>query len=320
MGRLKINNLFERLDKEDIKRVGGKAYHLSELFKLNLPIPHGFVIPTEVFKIFLENSENCKEIQSLLENEITYDNLIEISEQIQNLIINTELPDEVLKELKKAWIELSRAEKVEHVAVRSSATVEDSSNISFAGQADTLLCINNLNNLFTAIKQCWASLYSTRATMYCLTNNISIKNAQMAIIVQKMVNSDVSGVLFTADVVNKDPNKILINSTWGFGETIADGKVEPDEILMDKGSLKILNYKIGKKELMSIRNPKTSGTILIKTPEEKQNLPCLSEEQLIELGKISLKIEKHFKCYQDIEFAIENNEIRILQARPVTTM
>ncbi|MFX1449994.1 MAG: PEP/pyruvate-binding domain-containing protein, partial [Promethearchaeota archaeon] len=239
---------------------------------------------------------------------------------LQDSIMYSKFQEKFLLEVKKAWEELSSYINIDYVAVRSSATVEDLETASFAGQAETFLCIDNFDNLLKSIKQCWASLYSPSALMYCLTNKIPVEKVQMAVVVQKMVNSDIAGVMFTADVVNKDPNRILINITYGFGETIADGKVDADEILVEKETLKILNIRIGKKEFMSIRNKDACGTRVIETPPNKRECCCITEEKIIELAKIGLEIEKKFKHYQDIEFAIEKNEIKILQSRPVTTM
>ncbi|MFX0133773.1 MAG: PEP/pyruvate-binding domain-containing protein [Candidatus Hodarchaeota archaeon] len=320
MGRVKIQKLYESIEKEDYNILGGKGAHLAELLDLKMPVPSGFVLPTTCFNLFLEKSDYYQRIKSILQNPINFENILEVSKQLQDSIIHSKFQERFLIEVKNAWEELSKHIKIDYVAVRSSATVEDLETASFAGQAETFLCIDNLDDLFKAIKQCWASLYSPSALMYYLTNAITIDKVKMAVIIQKMVNSDLAGVMFTADVVNKDPSKILINITWGFGETIADGKVDADEILIAKDTLKILNIRIGKKEKMSIRNVNACGTRIIETPPNKRNCCCISEEKIIELAKIGLKIEKQFKHYQDIEFAIENNEIKILQSRPVTTM
>jgi len=320
LGRLKIQKLYETIENQNIEMLGGKGAHLAKLLTFGMPVPHAFVIPTTCFNIFLQKSDYFDRIQGILENPINFENILEVSKQLVDSIMFSNFQDKFAEEIKKAWDELVQKANVDYVAVRSSATVEDLETASFAGQAETFLCIDSLPNLFKAIKQCWASLYSPSALMYCLTNNIPVKNVKMAVIVQKMVNSDISGVMFTADVVNKDSSKILINITWGLGETIADGKVEADEILIDKKSLKILKIRIGQKEVMSIRNTDACGTQIIDTPPEKRSCCCVSEEKLIELAKKGLEIENHFKHYQDIEFAIEDNEIRILQSRPVTTM
>ncbi|NVM02795.1 MAG: PEP/pyruvate-binding domain-containing protein [Candidatus Helarchaeota archaeon] len=320
MGIVKIQKLYESIKEKNFDILGGKGAHLAKLLDLKMPVPSGFVLPTTCFKLFLEKSDYYQRIQSILQNPINFENILEVSKQLQDSIMHSKFPEKFLIEVEKAWEELSKHTKIEYVAVRSSATVEDLETASFAGQAETFLCIDNLDHLYKSIKDCWASLYSPRALMYCLTNNILVDKVQMAVIVQKMVNSDIAGVMFTADVVNKDPSKILINITWGFGETIADGKVDADEILIDKDTLKILNIRIGKKELMSIRNVNACGTRIIETPHNKRDCCCITEEKIIEIAKIGLEIEKKFKYYQDIEFAIENNEIKILQSRPVTTM
>ena len=229
MGRLKIQKLWEKIEEQNIETLGGKGAHLAKLLELGMPVPYGFVIPTTCFKLFLDKSDYKDRITGILENPINFDNILEVSKQLQDSIMFSKYQNKFAEEIKKAWEELREKAQVDHVAVRSSATVEDSETKSFAGQAETFLYIDSLQNLFQAIKQCWASLYSPSALMYCLTNNITLANVQMAVVVQKMIKSEVAGVMFTADVVNKDPDKILINITWGLGETIADGKVDADE-------------------------------------------------------------------------------------------
>ncbi|MHA1299184.1 MAG: PEP/pyruvate-binding domain-containing protein [Candidatus Helarchaeota archaeon] len=317
---MKILKLYEKIEQDNINVLGGKGAHLAKLMNLGLPVPYGFVIPTTCFNIFIEKSDYSDRIQGILQNPIDFENILEVSKQLEDSITFSKYPDKFAEAVKKAWEELTQKADIKYVAVRSSATVEDLETASFAGQAETFLCIDSLPNLFQAIKQCWASLYSPSALMYCLTNNIPIKNVKMAVVVQKMVNSDAAGVMFTADVVNKNPNKILINVTWGLGETIADGKVDADEILVDKETLEIEKIRIGRKEVMSVRNHNACGTQVIETPPSKKECCCITEEKIIEIAQIGLEIEKKFKHYQDIEFAIEKDEIKILQSRPVTTM
>ena len=232
-----------------------------------------------------------------------------------------------MQELKISYNQFRNGiEESDSFAVRSSATIEDSNKFSFAGQADTYLFINSFEGLLISLKNCWASLFSPGALLYLLQMKKqgvldSLITIKMAVVVQKMVESEISGVLFTVNVMTNNDNEMLINSTWGLGETIADNKINPDMIIINKENYNISNIVIGEKEKRSMRNPEgTPDTLLIENELESRNICSLNETQLFQLCLLGEKIENIFQCPQDIEWAIENEKIYILQTRPITTL
>ncbi|NVM56079.1 MAG: PEP/pyruvate-binding domain-containing protein [Candidatus Helarchaeota archaeon] len=321
MSKVKILYDLGNLGKDAIHAIGGKAAHLGELIKRGIPIPEGFVLSTSAFERFINRSPFRQKIREILDKEIQLTEIIQISQTLQNFILETELPSELEQPILKRFNELKAL--VPHdfqVAVRSSANVEDLSEASFAGQADTFLCISSDEDLIEGIKKCWASLYSARALMYIQQMiKVPLNLVSMGVIIQKMVNSDIAGVMFTANVLTKDTNQVMINATWGFGECIADGKVDCDSIIVDKTSLEIVKKRIGPKLQMSVKNPDKGGTHLVDTPFKKQQVLCLTEDQIHKLVNYGIQIEKFFGGKpQDIEWAIERGQIKTLQARDIT--
>ncbi|MHA1264383.1 MAG: PEP/pyruvate-binding domain-containing protein [Candidatus Helarchaeota archaeon] len=323
MTKIKLLYNLGELGKGAIHAIGGKAAHLGELIKRSIPIPRGFVLSTSAFERFINRSPYRQEIREILDREIELRDLLSTSQKLEKYILETSLPPDIKDPIVHRFMEFhaDNPHSIE-VAVRSSANVEDLSETSFAGQADTFLCINNPDDLLLAIKRCWASLYSARSLMYIQQMvKVPLNLVNMGVIIQRMVNAEVAGVMFTANVLTKDHGQTLINATWGFGETIADGQVEPDLILVDNTSLEILKVRIGSKLKMSVRDPSTCGTCLQETLPEKRESLCLSEDQIRELVQIGQRIEKFFQGQpQDIEWAFEQGQLRILQSRDITTI
>ncbi|NVM31791.1 MAG: PEP/pyruvate-binding domain-containing protein [Candidatus Helarchaeota archaeon] len=322
MSKVKILYNLGDLGKDAIHFIGGKAAHLGELIKKGIPIPEGFVLSTSAYERFLNRSPFRQKIREILGKEIELSEVIQTSQTLQQFILETELASELQQPIINRFNELQATAPGLEVAVRSSANVEDLSETSFAGQADTFLCISSVDELIECIKRCWASLYSARALMYIQQMiKVPLNLISMGVIIQKMVNSETSGVMFTANVLTKDRNQALIDATCGFGECIADGKVEPDSIVVDKTNLKIVKTRVGTKLKMSIQNPEEDGTILIDTPVEKQQVLCLTEAQIRELVQYGIQIEDLFGgAPQDIEWAIEGGKLKILQSRNITKL
>ncbi len=311
----------------NINLYGGKGANLIKLVKEGFDVPYGFIINTNSYNKFLESSEYSKQITELLTKEFNSKEILQHSKRIKSLILKSKIPEVVIQELKRSYNQfLNGIEESDSFAVRSSATLEDSNIFSFAGQADTYLFINTFEGLLISLKNCWASLFSAGALLYLLQMKNqgvldSLKNIKMAVVVQKMVESEISGVLFTVNVITNNDNEMLINSTWGLGETIADNIINPDMIIINKENYNISNIVIGEKEKRSIRNPEgTPDTILIENELESMNICSLNETQLFQLCLLGKKIENVFQCPQDIEWAIENEKIYILQTRPITTL
>lgn len=320
----KLIHRLEEVNRNRILEVGGKASYLGELLRLGMPVPGGFVISTEAFNQFLIQTRYSTEIKHILGKAIELKDVGAISTQLQNYLAESTIPSQILERIRSKYCEFSLGLDV---AVRSSANIEDRAGGSFAGQAESYLFVPDFETLIKSIKKCWASLFSPKALLYIISkyflSKISkyflIKDVKMAVIIQEMVESDVSGVMFTANVLNKNLNQILINSTWGSGETIAGGKVIADEITVRKKPLEIVKSKIGTKELMSVKNEKNHGTVMIDTPANKRETSSLSEDQVIQLSKLGMLIEEKLCYHQDIEFAVQGGEIKILQTRPITT-
>ncbi|MEM5829545.1 MAG: phosphoenolpyruvate synthase [Candidatus Aenigmatarchaeota archaeon] len=324
---------FEQIDKDSLNLAGGKGANLGELRKIKMPVPPGFVITTKAFDKFIELNGIKNQIQAFIEacDVDNTEQLLETSKKIKNLIISQDFPVGMRTELIEAYRELSFAEEIitpkaleliaagrdyALVAVRSSATAEDLPQASFAGQQATFLNVKGIKDYLESVKKCWASLYEPRAIFYRAKHNI--KHASIAVVVQKMVSSDVSGVMFTVNPVTGE-DEIVIEATWGLGETLVAGEVEPDFYRVSKDG-RILEKKIGKKEKMRVRDLATDRTVVLPVAEKKVNAQVMSDEQILQLAEYGKAIEKHYGKAQDIEFAIERGRIFILQTRAVTAV
>ncbi|MEM0193768.1 MAG: pyruvate, water dikinase, partial [Metallosphaera sp.] len=245
----------------------------------------------------------------------------EASKVIKNLILSAKLPPDLEEMINSSYNELANmAGKEVLVAVRSSATAEDIENASFAGQQDTYLNVNR-SNIIEAVKLVWASLYNERAIEYRKSKGIDSSKVEMAVVVQKMVNSKSSGVMFTLNPSNGDRNLIVIESSWGLGEAVVGGKVTPDEIVISKSNLKILDKRISKKNLKIVYDK--GRNIEVHLEGEESEKPSISDEEALELAKLALKIEAHYGTPMDIEWAIDSDlkfpdNVFIVQARPET--
>lgn len=252
---------FDQLNKESGPVAGGKGANLGELVNLKMPVPQGFVINTKAFNKFLETNRIDEGIQQLIDK-CDVDNteqLMETSKKIKDMIVSQEYPPSIRAELIEAYKELSFTNQIvtpkaieliasgrEYaiVAVRSSATTEDLPTASFAGQQASFLNIKGIREYLQAVKECWASLYEPRAIFYRIKHGF--KSASIAVIIQRMVNSESSGVMFTVNPATGE-NNIMIEACWGLGETIVQGEVEPDRYLISKDG-KFLEKKLGKRE------------------------------------------------------------------------
>jgi pyruvate,water dikinase len=319
-----IRQFYENL--HDITLLGGKGLNLVKLFNENFNVPPGFILTTKAQKDFMNNSEHKEKLFSLISKDIQLRNLLSDSEKIQNLILDSTIPVKILNEIKNAYISLKRhLKRGKRYAVRSSATIEDSQIASFAGQADTYLFRESLEEIIYSIKKCWTSLYSPRSILYItqlnkMGKNISLDQVYMAVIVQEMIHSDISGVLFTANVLNNNRDQILINSCWGLGEALANNIVIPDTIILDKDSSQVVRQIIGKKEKMVVPDMENSCTKITETRKNQRKNICISQDQIKNLHRCAVDIESLYEYPQDIEWAIKDNEIFILQTRPITTL
>ena len=317
----------EEVGKDDTPLVGGKAANLGELLRAGIRVPPGFVVTAEAYKKFMEETGLFEKIINMIKS-IDVNNteqLEETSRKIKQLILDTPMPQDLEELIRSYYLELGKRIGVENplVAVRSSATAEDLPEASFAGQQDTYLNVRGADEVVKKVKACWASLFNARAIFYREQMKIPHDKTYMAVVVQKMVMSRSAGVMFTVHPVTGDDSVIVIESAWGLGEAVVGGKVTPDEFIVDKKTLKIKEKKIAEKTIAYIYDPEKGQTVEVKLPPEKAKAPSLSDEEVIELAKQGLRIEKHYGMYMDIEWAIDSEmkfpeNVFIVQARPET--
>lgn len=271
---------FDRINKNDVVEVGGKGASLGEMFNAGLPVPPGFVITIDAYRNFY----------------------------------NQELPADFKEEIYKAFDDL----KTERVAVRSSAIAEDSKTASWAGQLESYLNVNR-KGLIANIKRCWNSIKSERALQYAFQQNLPQEKLLVAVVVQKMIDSEVSGVMFTLNPIANNRNEIMIEAGYGLGEMIVQGQITPNNFILNKKTLEIKSRDIQTQDKMLVF--KDGKNVEVPVPENKKNRQVVSDELIKRLGEIAIKIEKHYGIPQDIEWAIDKAEkIWILQSRPVTTI
>ncbi len=325
---------FDKINKDSIPLVGGKGANLGEMFNIGLPIPPGFVVTTTAFKEFLEQTGLGEKINALLKNiDIEdYDSLKKASEEIQKAIIAAPMPKEIEDEIIRAYEQLSLFEEEHHllilpkkhkkevlVAVRSSATAEDLGGASFAGQQATYLNIKGKDKLIEAVKKDWASLYTARAIYYREKEGFDHSKVLIAVVVQKMVQSDISGIMFTANPVTNNLDEITIEAGFGLGEALVSGEVNPDLYIVDKKTMTIKHKEIHKQDIMIVRD-ENGTTKTVEVPEHLKEVQKMDDDLIIELAKYGLTIERHYGKPMDIEWAVEKGKIYIVQARPITTI
>lgn len=313
---------FEEIDKNDAPSVGGKGANLGEMVSFGMPVPPGFVVTAQAYRDFLTKGgliPQMREILLKLDVEDTA-SLAAASEKVKHLIRTTAIPEDISGAITQSYRELGRKVGINSlkVAVRSSATAEDSKNASFAGQNDTFLNISGENNLVDAVRRCWASLFEGRSIFYRVQNHFDHFDSAIAVAVQTMVQSEVSGILFSIDPVTNNHNRIVVETVWGLGEFIVQGKVTPDHYEVDKGDLTIVEKKLVEQKIMLTRS--LTGTVKeAKVPGDKQNKFKLSDEQIKKIAELAIKLERHYDFPQDSEFAVAKDELYLVQTRPITT-
>ncbi|MFP3217425.1 MAG: pyruvate, water dikinase [Acidianus sp.] len=309
-----------KLRKDMIELAGGKGANLGELVSFDIRVPPGFVITSKAYSYFIAYNNLESKIRSILEEKDS----ATASEEIKKLIISSQVPPDLENAILSSYDELAKKVGKEIlVAVRSSATAEDIENASFAGQQDTYLNVSR-SELIQKVKEVWASLFNERAIEYRKTKGIDSTKVEMAVVVQKMVNSRSAGVMFTLHPATGDSRYIVIESSWGLGEAVVGGKVTPDEIVIEKSTLRIVEKRVSHKILKYVYNPQKNANEevdLSNSPEADKI--SISDEEAIELAKLALKIEEHYKRPMDIEWAIDADlkfpdNVFIVQARPET--
>ncbi len=310
----------DEVDKDDVPIVGGKAANLGELLRVGIPVPEGFVVDGKTFMDFLESTGLKEKIIEILNRTNVEDTkqLEEASKKIREMIESTPMPKDVEEEIRKAYRKLcEEAGEEVYVAVRSSATAEDLPGASFAGQQETYLNVKGEDEVVKMVKKCWSSLYTPRAIFYRVQKGFRHEDVSIAVVVQKMVNSEKSGVMFTSHPVTGD-KVVIIEAVWGLGEAIVSGMVTPDHYEYDRNQRKITVVKVAEKRYMITRQD--SKTVKVELDDEKAKARVLSDKEIEELVNLGEIIEEHYGTPQDVEWAIENGRVYIVQSRPITTI
>ncbi|MBE6494320.1 MAG: phosphoenolpyruvate synthase [Methanosphaera stadtmanae] len=315
---------FKQLGKEDIPIAGGKGANLGELTNAGIPVPPGFVITSETYRKFITDTGIVDEINNMLANLDINDTpqLQKVSNDIKNLITNTDIPEGIQRVIIEAYNKLNLDVGLEDdvvVAIRSSATAEDLPDASFAGQQETYLNISGIDDVLLNVRKCWASLFEARAIFYRAENDFDHSQVLIAVVVQQMVNSEKAGVMFTVDP-STGAEEMLIEGAWGLGEGVVSGTVTPDTCRYDKVNDEVKSYKINTKKTMFTKNPDTGATEQVDVPEDLRDKQVLNDTDLEQLTTLGRRIQKHYNAPMDTEWGIENGKVYMLQARPITTL
>lgn len=335
---------FQEIKKEDVMTAGGKGANLGEMTAAGIAVPGGFVVTADAYKAFIKENH----LEEMFRRELTEAGkdeakLLDAAKKFRHAISKGELPEEVEKTVREKYAQLGEQARV---AVRSSATAEDLPDASFAGQQETYLNVRGAEAVLTQIRNCYASLWGNRAVCYRSNQGYDQLSVSLAVVIQKMVESEKAGVLFTVNPINRNPDEMQINASYGLGESVVSGKVTADSYLCDKQG-KVKSCQIGSKETQIIyadtqgtaatanaqctpddvitsdaqKTPgDTAATKEVAVSEKMQKARCLNDEEIAVLCAEALRIEKHYGCPMDIEWAIAGGSVYILQARAITTL
>ena len=308
----------EEIKKEDIPSVGGKGASLGEMTSIGLPVPKAFVVTAQAFRRFLIETGIEDSLFRKLERLDVDDNgaLESVSRDVQDLVMSVGIPDQIREEITDAYTRMGANGTV--VAVRSSATAEDLPDASFAGQQETYLNILGEEDLLDAVQRCWASLYGARAIYYRAKQGFDDRSVNIAVVVQELIRSEKSGVMFTSHPVTGEP-LMIIEGSWGLGEAVVSGSVSPDNYVYDLRSGRVVDRLIAEKEIMIVPEGQ-HGTKTVNLSAERRTAPVLSDEEVARLATLGKIAEDHYGVPQDIEWAIVGDGVFILQSRPITTI
>lgn len=292
----------------DLAAAGGKGMSLARMIQAGLPVPGGFHVTTEAYRLFVSENELQPRILDALKAADVADpaSLEAASLAIGRLFTDGEIPAPVVEAVGAAYANTGGAP----VAVRSSATAEDLPGASFAGQQETYLNIRGTEAVLEAVKRCWASLWTARAVAYRIKNQIDHGEVALAVVVQELVNADAAGILFTANPVNGSRSEMVINAAWGLGEAVVSGAVTPDTITVDKATGKALRREIAEKQVMTVRTE--AGTHEVPVPDVLRKKTVLTGAQTAELAKLGVRIEQLYEMPMDVEWALSGGKFAIL--------
>ena len=305
----------------DLYLVGGKGANLGELVQAGLPVPRAFCVTTTAYKAFVESNA----LQGMIADALVgadYTDVVDLTARadwIRARFVAAPTPPDIESEIRRAYQQLGAVDAADFpVSVRSSATAEDLPGTSFAGQQDTYLYISGADRVIEHVKRCWASLWTDRAISYRNRQGFRHEDVLLAVVVQEMFPSEIAGVMFTANPVTSNPHEVFINTSWGLGEAIVSGRVNPDQYIVNRDSLAFVEKKIHDKVVMTVRRDDGLGSEERHVPDDKRRAETLTDAQVLELVGIGLRIEAYYGFPQDIEWGYAHGRFAILQSREVT--
>ena len=314
---------FKEIHFEDTNLTGGKGANLGEMYNLGIPVPNGFVVTSSAYFQFVKENNLKPAIQNILKitNVDDPDQLLTSSKKIRNIIRKAPINQELSISIMKAYKKLSDFGGLKDVAVavRTSATAEDSADASFAGQGDTFLNVIGETNVLNRVRDCWSSLFTPRSIFYQVKKHYDHFKIGVAVPVQKLIDSEISGICFTSNPVTNEKNQIIVETIWGLGEYIVQGVVSPDQHIIDKNNWTIISENYVEQTTQLIRS-KDHETKEVMVPKTKQNKKKIDKTMALKIAKIGQKLHNHYGKPQDIEFAIDRGKLYIVQTRPITTI
>lgn len=309
---------FNELTRADVPLAGGKGANLGDMVQAGLPVPPGFVITAPAYRQVMQHAGLENRISDLLLDldRSVCSQLQKVEPLIRNLFTDVPIPAEMEEAIVSCYRQLGEDVPV---AVRSSATAEDLAGASFAGQQETLLNVVGAEALLRAVRRCWSSLFTSQAIFYRCQRGFDDCQVSMAVVVQKMIASEKSGVSFTVDPVLRNHYQMVIEGVWGLGEGVVSGQITPDHYKLDRETYEIVFEFVPSKTIMFCRSSR-GGVEVLPVPEHRVSVRVLSDDELHQLVDLGNRVEDHFGCPQDIEWAVENGVIYLLQSRPITCL
>ncbi|MCL5435606.1 MAG: hypothetical protein M1275_00820 [Patescibacteria group bacterium] len=323
---------FKQITKKSVAEAGGKGASLGEMTRAGIPVPPGFVVLSAAFDRFLKETDLNTEIEARLSN-VKYQDINSVdraSNEIRAVIAKAKMPEDLQEEVLDNYYKLfertpyplsispsGRGRSDGLVAVRSSATAEDSKVASWAGELETFLNTDE-KRLLANVKKCWSSLFTTRAIFYRHEKKLLKSRVSVAVVVQQMVQSEISGICFTVHPVTEEKNQLLIEAGYGLGEAIVSGSITPDSYVVDKKQGALLDINVASQIKMLIKSPAGNKWVVVK--KSQAELQKLSGRQILELAQICQRVEKHYGFPCDIEWAFARGKFYITQSRPITTL
>ncbi len=313
---------FEDVNRGETARVGGKGANLGEMTAAGLPVPPGFVVTAEAYRAFMDGSAAGAEVRSRLATLDVYDpgKLSDAARELQALVVRAPMPDAVRRAIVQAYAQLAgQGGSDAFVAVRSSATAEDAPDYSFAGMFRSFLNVWGPEELVRTVKECWASAFGARVLFYRVRQGMTAEGP-VAVVVQRMVNSEKAGVLFTANPATNDTGTLVVEAAFGLGEVVVGGQVTPDRYEIDKATREVVRRSIGRKDFMIVRDEASGRNRRVERTGSDAAAEVLTEADLASITRLGLRLEAHYGAPQDAEWALEGGDVYLVQTRPITTL